>query len=263
MIPSFPREEPKITISRLSDTAMKSKMQASYGNFPALNVGAESHYADYDYPSCKLRAVTHVKVEGPFEVNGKQALRYDNMSFTAEGKAEWVWRPYYCIEDDTVLYCGKQYGGPESDFKLIAPDMPEWGEPQPQPEPLEIVPGSIKEPNGDQDGFIVDTNLWEVRIGRNSFKCIRCERGGSKRNVEWSDVPVSWFATEEFFSSDGRMLLWRRYSGMGWSRQNPSRKKDAPGTYELLEEAGVPMLELFGEKYYLWYDQIPDYALKL
>ena len=261
MIPVFPREEPKVTTVRLPDKAMRITAVAPSGNFPALRVGAESCYADYDYPIRKLKMVSHVKVEGPFDVQGKQAFRCDNLDFTGEGKAEWIWRPYYCIEGSTVLCCAKQCGGLDSGLPLLTPDHPDWGEAQPQPESLEIVPGSVKEPNGDQSGYIVDTNLWEVRIGRRSFQCLRRTTGGDKTSVEWSDTPVTRCAPEEFFLADGRLLLWRRYNGLFWSERNPRRKNDAPGTYERLADAGVPMLELFGEKYYLWYDQIPDYAI--
>lgn len=260
MIPVFPREEPKVTTSRLPNSAPKITALAPYGSFPELCVGAESYYADYDHPKRKLNKVTHVKVEGPFDVNGKPALRYDNLSFSKDGKIEGIWRPYYCTEDNIVTYCSKQASGIDSSLTLFTPDHPKWNEAQPQPESMEIVPGSIKEPIGDQSGYIVDENLWEVKIGRRTFQCIRRITGGDKLVVEWSDKPVSGNATEEFFLTDGRLLLWRRYNGMIWG--NPRRKKDAPGTYEGLADAGVPVLELFGEKYYLWYDQIPDYAIR-
>lgn len=260
MIPVFPREEPKVTTNRLPENAERITIQAPYGNFPALQAGAESCYADYDYPRHRISKITHVRVQGPLDVNGKSALRYDNLVFSTDGKAEWIWRPYYRIDDGRVIYCAAQYGGLDSLTPLKTPDDLTWGEAQPQPESMEIAPGSIKEPIGDQSGYIVDENLWEVKIGRRTFQCIRRMTGGDRLVVEWSDTPVSGNATEEFFLTDGRMLLWRRYNGMIWG--NPRRKKDAPGTYEGLADAGVPMLELFGEKYYLWYDQIPDYAIR-
>jgi len=264
MIPVFPREEPKVTTIRLPDSAAKITALAPCGNFPALRVGAESVYAEYNYPSRKLGTVSHVKVEGPFDVHGKPALRYDNLDFTGEGKVGWIWRPYYYVEDGTVLYCAKQQSsGLDSSLPLVTPDLADWCEPQPEPESLEIVPGAIKEPSGDQSGYVVDTNLWEVRIGKRSFQCLRRTTGGDKTSVEFSDTPVSYAAPEEFFLPDGRLLLWRRYNGLGWSMQmNPRRKIDDWGTYEKLAESGAPMLELFGEKYYLWYDQIPDYAIR-
>ncbi len=262
MIPVFPREEPKVTAGRLSDSAATVTALAPRGNFPALHAGAESYYADYDYPSRRLEMITHVKVEGPFDVHGKPALRYDNLCFSGEGKIEGIWRPYYLAEGGAALLCAAQFGRPDNDRPLITPDMPEWAEPQPRPEPLEIVPGWVKEPSGDHSGCIVDTNLWEVRIGKRRFRCLRRVMGGDKRRVEWSGTPVSYAASEEFFLADGLLLLWRRYNGSAWSMLKPGRKRDAPGTYERLADAGVPMLELFGEKYYLWYDQIPDYAIR-
>jgi RNA polymerase sigma-70 factor (ECF subfamily) len=260
MIPVFPREEPKIATIALAEEAASITAAAPHGNFPALHAAAEARYADYDWPGRKLTSVTHVRVEGPFEIMGRQALRYDDLSFSPEGKPEWIWRPYYCVEDDTVLYCAKQCGTNESS-PLIARGQPDWGEPLHPPESLRVVPGSSKDPEGELNGSVVDANLWEVHVGRRSFRCIRRVTGGGKEVVEWSDVPVSGVATEEFFLTDGRMLLWRRYNGLRWSARSPGRKEDAPGTYELLEEAGVPALEIFGDRYYLWYDQIPDYAV--
>lgn len=256
MIPVFPREEPKVSTNRLPDSA---ETIAAVG-FPQFRIGAETYYADYDYPSRKLSMITHAKAEGPFDIKGKQALRTDALSFTAEGKVAGTWRPYFCIEGDTVLYCAKQYGTGEG-MPLITPDQPEWGEPEPQPQSMEVVPGSSKEPSGDQNGYIVDSNLWEVRIGRRSFRCLRRTTGGGKHVVEWSDEPVTGDAIEEFFLTDGRLFLWRRYNGLQWSTRKPGRKKVDPGTYELLADAGVPVLEVFGEKYYLWYDQIPNYGI--
>ncbi len=102
-------------------------------------------------------------------------------------------------------------------------------------------------------------NLYEVKIGKRRFKCIRQVCGGGLRKTGWSEVPVSDWATEAFFLKDGRQLLWRRYNGMIWSRKGAMR--DSTGIYEDLAEAGMPCLNAFGEKHYLWYDQIPEYAL--
>lgn len=261
MIPVFPREEPKVTVSRLREAAEPITILAPRGNFPELRVGAEAYYADYDHPSHKLSRITHVKVEGPFDIGGKQALRYDDLSFTQDGRVDGIWRPYYCVEGGTALYCAKQSSGWSSSLPLIVHDQPEWDEPKSKPESLRLVPGSVKEPDADQSGRIVDGNLWEVSIGRRSFQCVRRIGGADRQPVEWSDKPLTICATEEFFLADGRLLLWRRYNGLRWSERNPGRKPDAPGTYERLAEAGVPMLDIFGERYYLWYDQIPSYAV--
>lgn len=261
MIPVFPRDEPKITSRRLDEPAQKIRIQAPHGNFPALQAGAEGFYADYNYPSRKLYMVTHVRVEGPIDIRGRHALRYDNLQFTPEGKAEWIWRPCYVVEGDIFQYWAKQFGECKAETPLVSPDHPDWGEPDFPPESLILVPGAVKEPNGELQGNIVDTNLWEVKIGRRVFKCVRRITGGDKTPVDWSDTPISYAAPEEFFLPDGRLILWRRYNGPGWGVK-PGRTKDAPGTYEGLVEAGVPELELFGVKYYLYYDQIPDYAIR-
>ena len=68
-------------------------------------------------------------------------------------------------------------------------------------------------------------------------------------------------STEEYFLGDGRLVLWRRYNGEKWSERDPERDENARGTYERLAEARAPAIEVFGEQYFLWYDQIPDYAL--
>lgn len=262
MIPAFPQVEPKISATHLNEAAQQIKISAPYGTFPAIHVGSEAHYADYDYPDRKLKTINHARVEGPFDIGGVQALRYDDLSFTEDGKAEWIWRPYYHVDDDTISYCAVQFGDPNSILPVLTPDQSEWGEQQPQTQSMYIIPGYIKEPDGDIDGFTVDTMLWKVHIGKKTFKCIRRLGGGGRQPVEWSDIPVTRCATEEFFLMDGRLLLWRRYNGFQWSERQPGKNNDAPGTYECLADAGAPMLELFGEKYYLWYDQIPDYAIR-
>ena len=261
MIPKFPQREPKISVTPVAEEATEIQAVASYGNFPPLSPGAEACYADYDYPDRELTTVSHVFVEGPLEVQGEQAVRFNSVSFTGEGKPEWTWRPYYRIRENEVLYCAKEYGSPDSGTSLLTPDHPDWNEPQPRPENLRIVPGSRTEPSGDWGGFVVDADLWQVQIDDQTFACVRRLGGGALWDVDWSEAPVTFCATEQYFLEDGRMLLWRRYNGLRWSEQNPGRAKDAPSTYERLAEAGVPSIEVFGETYYLYYDQIPDYAL--
>ncbi len=260
-IPRFPPVEPKIATTPLAEEPRPVRALSPHGNFPALEPGAEACYADYDHPAAKLYMVSHAVVEGPFDVGGEPALRQDGLSFSDEGKAAWYWRPYYRPRGDTVLFCAKEYGPADKPTHLITPDLPDWRDAQPREESLRVVPGSRLEPEGDLNGSQVDAHLWEVRIGRRRFRCLRRAGGGGREPVDWSDDPVTGTATEEFFLDDGRLLLWRRYNGLRYSARDPRRKEDARGTYERLAEAGVPRLDVFGEVYYLWYDQIPDYAL--
>jgi RNA polymerase sigma-70 factor (ECF subfamily) len=264
-IAKFPRVEPKISVKRLGEKGSWLRAIGVYGSFVELCPGREACYADYDHPGGKLTMVSHVRAEGQIRVKGKSALRLNSIGFSGEGKVEGGYLPYYLLRGDKYLYCAKQYYcGPQAgNIPLLTPEHPDWKEPKPKPESLVITPGSRKEPDGDWNGFIVDTNLYEVRIGKCLFRCLRRTRGGGKRKVDWSDTPVTVSATEEFFLKDGRLLLWRRYNGLWWSEKHTGvKKKYAKGTYESLAKAGVAMLEIFDEKYYLWYDQIPDYAIR-
>jgi len=265
-IAEFPHKEPKISIQQLDRGAPQIRAVAAYGTFAPLCGGGEAGYANYDHPGGKLRYVCHAVVEGPIDVQGEPALRVNDLDFDPNGKAEWQWMPYFRVKDDTYTYCAKQCGSANKALQLVTPDHPDWGESQPSPESLIIEPGFKREPASRDDGLdwyglVVDGNLYEVKIGKRLFTCVRRTGGGAKWKVKWSDSPVTCCATEEFFLEDGRLLLWRRYNGMKWSEKDPNRKSDAPGTYERLAEAGMPSLEVFGGNYYLWYDQIPDYAL--
>jgi|GEM_PF-494977 len=262
-IATFPRTEPNISIVPVHDEAAEVRSLATHGSFVELRVGAEACYADYDHPGGKLTHISHARVDGPLDVQGKPALREDGLFFDQHGRIDGTCRPYFHLEGDTYLYCAKQWceGHPPKGMPLLTPDHPDWKEPQPEPASFLIVPGSREEPDGDHGGFIVDSTLYRVKIGRRAFTCVRCTGGGALWQVEWSDSPVTFCATEEFFLEDGRLLLWRRYNGLKWSEQNPGRDRDAPGTYERLAEAGMPSLDIFGHTYYLWYDQIPDYAI--
>jgi hypothetical protein len=200
-----------------------------------------------------------VRVDGPLDIAGRPALRLDDLGFSEDGKAKWVCLVYLSRDGDTYLVRAKQYGRPDAPLPLITPDHPDWREAPPQPQSLLLVPGTRTEPAGEQWGFTIDSCLYAVKIARRSFRCLRRIGGGQKRKFDWSDVPVTTCATEEFVLEDGRLLLWRRYNGLEWSERNPCRKS---GIYERLAEAGMPILEVCGEKYYLWYDQLPDYALR-
>jgi len=266
-IAEFPRSEPKISITRLDEAAQKVRTLAAYGTFPELAAGAEACYADYDHPGCKLKQVSHVVVEGPVDVPGEgggtPALRVNDMDFSPEGKAESVWMPYWSVDGDTYSFCAKQHGGAGGPLPIVTPDDPEWDDGPRRTDSFVVEPGTTQEPaEGDKflrrvDGFIVDANLHEVKIGKRSFRCVKRTTAGDRVDVDWSDSPVTYCATEEYFLEDGRLLLWRRYNGEFWSKRDPN----AGGNTRALAEAGVPGIEAFGEKYYLWYDQVPDYAL--
>jgi RNA polymerase sigma-70 factor (ECF subfamily) len=266
-IGKFPRTEPSISITRLEEKAKQFLAFSVYGSFAGLSPGCEASFADYDYPGRKLTMVTHVRREGPIKVKGKLAFRSNSISFTrptAGEKVEGVFYPYYYrLKGDMYLYCAKQYccGQPKEDLPLLTPEHTDWKEPRPKPESLRVVPGSCVEPDGDWNGRIVDTNLYEVKVGRRSFRCVRRASGGGKIKVNWSRKPVTGCATEEFFLTDGRLLLWRRYNGLQWSKKDTRRAK-LGGVYERLAQVGTPMLKIFGEKYYLWYNQIPHYAIQ-
>lgn len=263
LIPTFPQVEPAITTAPLDEAAPEVRIVAPHGNFPRLEAGAEACHADYDHPGGELTSVTHVVVGGPCDLDGVSApaFSFDGMSFSGEGKVEWGWRPYYTVDGDAALYCAKQVQPAGEPGPLLTPDHPDWHEAEPQPEALALTPGCVTEPVDGWSGLIVDKSMWEVTIGERRFECIR-RCGGGKWHVEWCEEPVTVCGTEEFFLPDGRLLLWRRYNGMKWSARNPKRNDDDPGTYEMLAEVGVPSLEVFGCTYYLWYDQIPSYAIE-
>lgn len=113
----------------------------------------------------------------------------------------------------------------------------------------------------EAEGFAVDKWLWRLKIGRRPLRRLRRVGATTRHRVPWSDSLVTDTATESSCLADGRCVLCRRYNAMRWSAQNPARASDQPGTYKALAEAGVPSLEAFGQTYWLWYDQIPDYAL--
>ncbi len=263
-IPKFPRVEPKITITPMDRPAPAVRIVSVHGGFPTLVPGAETCFADYDHPGGKLCGLSHARTVGPVTVEGEECLRIDDVTFDADGKFDGGWRPHYrLIDENTVLYCAKQWsmsGKPVEAAPLLTPNHPDWGESQPHPESLLLRPGQVAPPDGDWNGNVVDEGLCKVKIGRRTFECVRRVGGGGVEEFEWSDGPVPDVATEEYFLPDGRLLLWRRYNGMAWSRKNPRRAKSR-GAYELLVEAGLPELEVFDQVYRLWYDQIPEYAL--
>jgi len=260
-VAEFPRVEPKIVVSRLDEPAPAIRAVAAHGAFVALQVGAKACHGDYDYPDRKLARVNHARAEGPIDVAGRAAIRLDHLGFTGEAKAEWVWRPYYYVDDDEYLYCAKQWGESGAGLPSLSPDHPDWGEPLPRPASLHLVPGRVEQPEGEHNGCLVDEALHEVRIGRRRFRCVRRASGGGRRELDWAEEPATAMGVEEYFLEDGRLLLWRRYNGMTYSERNPRRDRNARGVYERLSEAGAPTLVVFGERYYLWYDQIPDYAI--
>jgi RNA polymerase sigma-70 factor (ECF subfamily) len=259
-IPTFPHQEPKIVTVPTSEPAPPTRLVATYGNFPKLETSAEAFYADYDYPGRSLTSLSHTIVQGPFEVDGRPAYRYDDWSFTKEGRAEGIWQPYYALQEDEVLYCGKRYGETESSLELVTPSHKNWGEAQPISESLVLVPGAREEPNGERTGRLIDAHLWSVQIGRHRFLCLRRVTGGDVVSCDWADKPITQVATEEFVLPDGRLLLWRRYNGEYWSVKNPSMAS-SKGAFEKLEKAQTPILDAFGFGYRLWYDQIPSYAI--
>jgi len=265
-IGEFPRREPKIEATRLDEEASPVRAAGPCGTFVAMQPGAEAVFGCYDHPQRKLTGVTHVCVEGPIDVAGESTLRLDHIDFEPDGKPEWGWLPHYHVDGDSCAYAAKRYGPIRKDMPLITPGDAAWKEAQPEPQALRLQPGDTldpPEPTGDfgAEGFCVDESLWRLKIGRRSFHCLRRVGVTTHHRVPWSDSLVTDTATESFYLGDGRCVLFRRYNGMRWSAQNPARASDKPGTYEALAEAGVPSLDAFGQTYWLWYDQIPDYAL--
>ena len=263
-IPKFPRAEPKVTVAVTDRPAPEVTVVSPLGCFPPLVLGAEVCFADYDQPGGGLTGLSHVITVGPVDVDGEPAFRMDDVTFGADGRFDGAWRPHFrWLDDATALYCAKQSshsGKPPEAAPLLTPGHPDWGEGEPRPESLLLVPGRETPPDGEHNGNVVDARLWGVKIGRRTFECIRRVDGGGMQTASWSPEPVTDVATEEFFLPDGRLLLWRRYNGQAWSRRNPGRTKSR-GAYERLEKAGTLSLEVFGHAYRLWYDQIPEYAL--
>jgi RNA polymerase sigma-70 factor (ECF subfamily) len=253
-IPTFPRREPLIETTRLDDEAPEVLALAPSAVFPALAPGAETAFATYDHPGGKLTSISHVRVEGPVEVEGRPALRYDHVDFGPDGNVEWSWMPCYRAEGEMAVYCAKSFGSPGETPSLILPDDEDWGEAAPRPETLRLVPGKETVP-----GPVVDRHLWSVKIGRRTQRCVRRVFGSEAREVDWSETPVTDAATEEFLLPDGRLLLFRRYNGTEWTAANPARSSHEAGWFENL--AGLPEIEVFGHTFRLWYDQVPAFAL--
>ena len=260
-ISSFPHTEPKIHIEETEQDGWAVRMVSSYGCFAPLEPGGEACFADYDYPQRKLKSVSHSVVEGPLDCRGTEALRVNTADFSEDGKLEWFWHPYLKVDRDEVRYCGKQFGSSEKELTLIVPGDENWNEPLPRPEPRLLTPGEECEPEGEHRGFQVGRKLYSAQIGKKGFLCLKRTSGGEQTTVSWSEKPVTTVATEEYFLEDGRLLLWRRYNGLKWSKRDPKRKEKQSGTYELLQGAKVPEIQVFGNRYYLWYDQVPDCAL--
>jgi RNA polymerase sigma-70 factor (ECF subfamily) len=255
-IPAFPRREPVIETTPLGEPAPEVLAVAPSAVFPALARGAETGVATYDHPGGKLTSISHVRVEGPVEVGEGAALRYDHVDFGPDRTVTWSWAPHYRVDGESATYCAKSYAAPGEPNPLILPDDEDWGEEAPRTVSLRLVPGTATEPS-----LRIDENLWSVKIGRRTHRCLRMLTGGPARTVDWSEVPVTGVALEEFLLPDGRLILFRRYNGTEWTAANPDRSAHPSGWIETLAAAGLPEIELFGHHYRLWYDQVPEFAL--
>ena len=252
-IPSFPVKEPVVRTTPVDEPAPEVLARAPSAVFPELRPGAETCFATYDHPGARLTGLTHVRVEGPVDVGGQPALRYDHLDFGPDKNVEGSWAPHYRVDGDAATYCAKSYGSLGDPGELILPEDPAWGEPPPIQESLRIIPG---EHHGS--GLLVDDQLWSVKIGRRTHRCVRRCRAAPHRRVDWSDAEVTDCALEEFLLLDGRLLLFRRYNGTAWTAANPARAAHECGWIETLAAAGTPELEVFGQCYRLWYDQLPE-----
>jgi RNA polymerase sigma-70 factor, ECF subfamily len=252
-ISSFPRKEPVIRTEPTDEPAPEVLARAPSAVFPELKPGAEACFATYDHPGGKLTGMSHVRVEGPVDVAGKPALRYDHVDFGPDRDIEWCWAPHYRVNGEVATYCAKSFGKPGETGGLILPDDPDWGEPAPRTENLRLTPGTNRE-----TGVVVDDRLWSVKIGRRKHRCVRRLFGGSPRRVDWTEDEVTDCALEEFLLTDGRLLLFRRYNGTEWTARNPGRASQESGWIETLAAAGMPEMAVFGHRYRLWYDQVPN-----
>jgi len=250
LIPAFPRVEPKISARPLEEPASEVVAVSPLGDFPPLRPGAEVCWAHYDHPGGKLAFLNHVVVQGPVEVDGSPAMWFDLYGFTSDGEVDSFYRAYYRLEGEAVILCAKQWGPSPDDQPAITPDHPRWRDALARSESLRLVPGSCIEPAGGSDGVLVDAHLWAVNMGRRRHRCVRRVWEAGRQATPEADRPATSRATEEFYLSDGRLLLRRVYSGSMFG-----------GTYESLARAGMPGLEAFGETYYLWFDMVPDHAV--
>ncbi|MFV1958744.1 MAG: RNA polymerase sigma factor [Planctomycetota bacterium] len=260
-IPTFPRREPVIRVAPLDDRAPEVRARAPSAVFPGLRPGAEACFATYDHPGGRLTSLSHVRVEGPVDVDGSPALRCDQVDFGPDGAVEWVWAPHYRVVGDRAIYCAKSFGKPHAPRRPLRPGDAEWGEPAPREESLRLVPGACHEPSESGRGCLVDPNPWAVRIGRRTHRCIRRPTAAATRRGAWAEAEVTDWALEEFLDEAGRLLLFRRYNGTAWTAVDPRRKGHEAGWIETLAAAGTPQIEVFGHAYRLWYDQIAEAAL--
>lgn len=253
-IPEFPRKEPNISVVKLDENAPRISSKAIAKTFlDDMADGEQSCYACYDYPHPHLADICHVEAKAPIEVEGKSSVLINTLRFNSEKAVKWLWKFYYCADSNSTQ-CLMRQDGPANQ-PLPDARKPKYGLLRSR----NIQPGTNVNPNGEKDGIMTDVSLYEVSIGRKSFKCVRQFTGGGKFKVDWSTTPVADCVDEDFYLLDGRQLLHRFYRGVKYSQANPSISKNI--TYEYLAQSSVPILDFLGDKYYLSYDLLPEYAI--
>lgn len=245
----------------VSDDKERIQLELSAPSFFTLNVmDKESYVVFYDYPTKEITNFACQRLMGKVQLNGKEywhlsCWEVENAHGCQSSEdyanslciSDW----YYAERKNCFYLAAKSFHKATERGRIVVPGDKEWNEKSQVGIPKILkAPGRIKFLNNVEfqgpllDRKVQSAGLWEVKIGKNIYKCIRAMQS-------WPDEKILYETLIDIISC--RSVVERRYNGPGWMRKGSTAKD--------LRKMKCPSLTYNGITFYLWYDIIPAHSL--
>lgn len=238
--------EPEVTVVPRPDAPVRELVRVDAGSFfVPLHVGQETMWSFYDWPERQLTNVSNTRVVGTTRYRGMECLNVSDIVFWGEDSnlfTRWLYR----VEGDTLTFVLRETHGKDGNSVISEVDA--------TPQPLGLKVGRSWEGHEvyrcgpEEDGVgevyrgLVDEPPFEVRLPAGGWLCLR--------ETWWlfGADGVGRSLAELYVADTGRSVHFRRFNGPGWRN------------YDQL--AGNPQREHDGVTWRLWYECLPDIALR-
>ncbi len=264
----FPKREPDIDISPLSPRAGKVEFREAAWFFITLEPGAEGITAWYDWPERQLASVGCARVVGRKKLAGKSCYRVRIPEFDARGAFTYDHDFFWAIQNRKVFLVGKSNFKPgDPKRRTLTMVDADWDEDR-TGWPIDL-PGKSqvtwrRTDRGEGVRFPrtqVPAGLWQVRIGRRSYHCLRTltlgHYAGRRTGTGAAQLGHKYrMLADCYINMQGRTVLFRRYNGPAWSKDGSK-----PSSVAALRRKGCPALYYNGVELRLWYDCVPLHAV--
>jgi hypothetical protein len=257
----FPRRRPEIVITPSRATPFAVDCRELPWWFCLPEVGNRVLWTIYDPPDWKLTSVTEMRVLRPAEIHQTDGVEIEVNEWEPEtGWRLGVWTVYGRLTEDAVQWLATD--GVVDGKRVLRTFLDEgfeddwWGLPRPIKPDGRLArreDGSYTQtrPCRSLGDRVSGAGAFHVRIGERAFACLRVIDVGAEPSER--DTLV-----EAYLTRNGRTVLFRRYNGRQWGRQQGKPYGDKPPWDERFPDHSRIVLD--GATFVHWYDSLPDFA---